>query len=211
MILSDADSWINAAVEDLQMDWMELGHSVHWTHQAKDLPTADFCFCLSFGQLVTNETRALFRHTLVVHESALPAGKGWSPLTWQIIDGCNRIPVTLFEAVEQVDSGTIYAQRWIEFEGHELIDELREAQAEATLELCRWFVDEYPASVMQGREQSGEESFYRRRRPTDSALDPEKTIAEQFNLLRVVDNEKYPAFFVWRGCQYNLAIKRRFQ
>lgn len=141
-----------------------------------------------------------------MHESDLPQGKGWSPLTWQILDGQPRIPVTLIEAAERVDSGVIYAQRWLEFQGHELIDELRAAQAEATHDLCRWFVDTYPRSAEQGRPQQGEESFYARRRPADSRLDPEQPLAEQFNLLRVVDNERYPAFFEWRGKRYTLSI-----
>ena len=34
----------------------------------------------------------------------------------------------------------------------------------------------------------------------------DKTIKEQFNLLRVVDNEKYPAFFDYSGTRYLLKI-----
>jgi methionyl-tRNA formyltransferase len=30
-----------------------------------------------------------------VHESALPQGQGWSPMTWQILEGASPIPVTL--------------------------------------------------------------------------------------------------------------------
>ena len=37
--------------------------------------------------------------------------------------------------------------------------------------------------------QTGEESFYSRRWLSDSRLDVNKTIVEQFNLLRVVDNQ----------------------
>lgn len=209
VILSDEDSWINPAIYDLMIDWTELGHRVHWTHRQEDLPPADFCFLLSFSQVVPSEVTAQFRHTLVVHESELPQGKGWSPLSWQVIDGRRRIPVTLFEAVDRVDSGRIYAQRWIEFEGHELVDELRAVQAKATLSLCRWFVERYPESAAQAREQIGVESFYARRGPADSELDPEKSIADQFNLLRVVDNERYPAYFTWHGYQYQLIVSRK--
>jgi hypothetical protein len=42
--------------------------------------------------------------------------------------------------------------------------------------------------------QTGEPSWYKRRRPADSELDPDLSIREQFNLLRTVDNERYPAF-----------------
>lgn len=190
------------------IDWGELGHHVFRAHDIVQLPEADFCFCLSFGQLLPKVVRAQFRHTLVVHESDLPQGKGWSPLTWQILEGKQRIPVTLFEAAEHVDSGDLYAQRWLQFQGHELIDDLRAAQAEATLELCRWFVDHYPASAAQARPQTGAESLYPRRCPDDSRLDPYRTIAEQFDLLRVVDNRRYPAFFECLGHRYRFVISK---
>lgn len=206
VVLSDLTSWINSTVEVLVEDWKQLGHEVFWGHDLQELPSADFCFCLSFSQLIPTIIRQQFKHALVVHESDLPAGKGWSPLTWQILEGKKRIPITLFEAADDVDSGPIYAQRWIEFEGHELVDELREGQATATKDICQWFVDHYPESLSEVREQQGLESFYARRRPKDSELDPNKTIAEQFNLLRVADNERYPAFFELNGRRFYLKI-----
>lgn len=211
MILSDANSWINSTVDDLVTDLSEQGHEVAWHHELNDVQDGDFLFCLSFGQLVLATMRSKFQHTLVVHESDLPQGKGWSPLTWQILEERNRIPVTLFEAAEDVDSGPIYAQRWLEFEGHELIDELREGQVKATVDLCRWFVDDYPNSANEAAEQKGEESFYARRRPRDSELDANKSLAEQFNLLRIVDNERYPAWFEINNRLFRLVIEKNEQ
>lgn len=206
VILSDSTSWINSTIEVLAEDWKKSGHEVSWFHHLQLLPSADFCFCLSYGKLIPPTIRQQFKHALVVHESDLPLGKGWSPLTWQILEGKNRIPITLFEAADDVDSGPIYAQRWIEFEGYELVDELREGQARATKEICQWFVDHYPESISEAKKQQGRESFYTRRRPMDSELDPNKTIAEQFNLLRVADNLRYPAFFEINGRRFYLKI-----
>ena len=138
----------------------------------------------------------------------MPKGKGWSPLTWQILEGKNRIPATLFEAAEKVDSGVIYAQEWMEFEGHELIDELREEQASATIKLCKRFVDGYPQILDQAHEQAGEESFYPRRREADSELDLTQSLESQFDLLRVVDNQRYPAFFQYKHKRYSLKIEK---
>lgn len=45
------------------------------------------------------------------------------------------------------------------------------------------------------RTQNGEASHYRRRQPADSQFEPERYLAEQLNLLQVVDNQRYPAFF----------------
>ena len=221
-MLSDKKSWINAYLLDVILDWEAQGHAVTWKHDvceaqpmldrrpgcSHDEPSTNFCFCLSFSQILPSALRERFEHTLVVHESDLPQGKGWSPLTWQILEGANRIPVTLIEAAARVDSGPIYAKRWLEFQGNELIDELRAGQAEATHQLCRWFVDRYPQNAEQARSQQGEESFYPRRRPADSRLDADKSLTEQFELLRVVDNDHYPAFFELRGNTYRLTIMR---
>jgi methionyl-tRNA formyltransferase len=144
-------------------------------------------------------------YNLVIHESALPSGKGWSPLTWQVLEGKDRIAVTLFEASNNVDSGRIYDQVFIELDGTELIEELRAKQAKATSDLLLKFVSDYPKKN-KGNEQKGRSSFYPRRKPEDSRLDTEKTISEQFNLLRVSDNERYPAYFVRNGVKYILKI-----
>ena len=113
----------------------------------------------------------------------------------------------LFEVVERVDSGDIYLQEWLEFEGHELIDELRQAQAAATLHLCREFANRYPEVLKSAKPQVGKESFYLRRKPKDSQLDVSCSLAQQFNLLRVVDNAKYPAFFELHNRQYSLKVE----
>ena len=186
---------MNDYIQELLLDWLVAGHRVLWVHDKHELRPGDFCFYLSCGQIVHANILAQFRHNLVVHESDLPRGKGWSPLTWQVIEGENRIPATLFEATEKVDSGVIYAQEWMEFEGHELIDELREAQAKATIKLCKQFVDSYPHILDNAREQIGESNYYPRRLPDDSRISPEKSIPELFPLLRVADYNRYPCFF----------------
>jgi methionyl-tRNA formyltransferase len=57
-----------------------------------------------------------------------------------------------------------------------------------------------------GLPQAGEPTWYARRRAADSRLDPDRTLAQQFDLLRVVDNDRYPAFFDLRGHRYRLRI-----
>jgi methionyl-tRNA formyltransferase len=205
-ILSDAASWLNESIAELVLGWIRTGHTVEWVHEPAELQGGDNCFYLSCGQLVPAQIRARYRHNLVVHESALPHGKGWSPLTWQVLEGCTEIPVTLLEAAERVDSGLIYAEEIIRLRGDELVSELRARQAAATLTLCRRFVQDYAECVARARAQSGQETFYARRRPEDSRLAPERSLAEQFNQLRVADNERYPAFFEHQGRRYRLAI-----
>ena len=207
-VLTDAGSWISPYVDELAQEWELAGHAVRIAHRVEQALPADFCFCLSFSRIVSAEVRKQYRHTLVVHESDLPDGRGWAPMTWQILEGKSRIPVTLIEAVDAVDAGPIYLQEWITLDGTELNPEWRLLQAQATQDLCMQWVKAYPAIVDRARPQAGAGSIYARRRLADSRLDPAKTLAEQFNLLRVVDNESYPAFFEHAGALYRISIDK---
>lgn len=202
-ILTDnPDSWIVPTSLRLTELLREKGHDAAFIQESNEIEEGDILVLLSCEKIINEKTLKLNKHNLVVHESALPQGKGWSPLTWQILEGKNEIPITLFEAEIRVDSGVVYDQRVMQFAGWELIDKLREAQANHTVEMVLDFVDKYPGNI--GRPQSGEESYYRRRTPEDSELDIDKSLKEQFDLFRVADNERYPAFFKYRGRKYFL-------
>ena len=126
------------------------------------------------------------------------------------VEGNNKIVVTLIEAQDKVDSGKIYKKLSKKFSGYELLNELRASIADITLYLCRYSVEKYPQNLKKAKYQNDKETFYPRRFPKDSRLDLNKSIKEQFNLLRVVDNDRYPAFFEINGHKYYLLIKEKF-
>jgi len=207
-VCSDQGSWINEFIPHWIQERLTMGHAIAWAHDATLLTKSHFCFYFSYSRIVDLSVRSRHHHNVVVHESALPAGRGWSPLTWQVLDGERDITVTLFEAVDAVDAGTIYLQTTISLLGDELVDELREKQAQATFALCHQFLADYPAVVQHGREQHGTPSYYQRRKPIDSQLDLNISLKDQFNLMRVCDNARYPAWFEFAGKRYSLQINR---
>ena len=198
---------MNHYIPALVQEALRLGCSLHWVHDHQQLVPGDVCFLLSYGRIVSDEWLAIHRHNLVVHASALPQGKGWSPMSWQVLEGASTIPLTLFEADVALDAGPIYAQEMLQLEGHELAPEWQQLQAEATIRLCSRWLKSYPASAACAQPQQGEESAYGRRRPEDSGLDLQQSLEYQFPILRVVDNEAYPAFFVRHGRRYRLQIE----
>jgi len=113
----------------------------------------------------------------------------------------------MFEASDGVDNGEIYMQKILKLSGYELHDELREKQASFIMDMCKEFIDNYERYKVPTPQQ-GKESFYPKRTPKDSKLDINKSIKEQFNLLRVVSNEEYPAFFEIDGHRYILKIEK---
>lgn len=206
-IVTESSGWMTPYVSELAARWRGQGHTVIQTDVARYDPV-DAAFFLSYGRLVDAEGLALARANLVVHGSALPEGRGWSPWSWEILRGNNRLALTLFEAAEGVDSGPIYDQRWVELQGHELIDEWQGMQARVTVAMCADFIDAFPGILERARPQQGEPSYHPRRRSQDSRLDPDASIAAQFGLLRIVDNQRYPAYFEHEGHRYKIAITR---
>jgi methionyl-tRNA formyltransferase len=204
-VLVDNESWVLPYAERLVAAARADGHMACLVRHAMDLPEGDVAFFLGCLHLVPTSVRARHNVNLVVHESDLPKGRGFAPVTWQVLEGRDTIPVCLLEAVEEPDAGGIVLRDEIRLAGTELCDELRRLQGETTVDLCLRYLraERSPEPVRQ----AGVATWYRRRRPADSELDPEQTLAEQFNLLRVVDNQAYPAFFRYRGRCYRLRIE----
>jgi methionyl-tRNA formyltransferase len=202
-VLTNKQSWIVPYAERLlrQLDEKYKKH-VYFDHN--EVPQGDCLIILGYEKILSPDILARNKHNLVVHESSLPQGKGWSPLTWQVLEGKNNVPIILFEADESVDGGDIYYHDMIELDGHELIDEIREKQGNKTIELVIRFFMDYPN--ISGSKQIGSESFYQRRRADDSELEIDRSLKDLFNKFRIVDNERYPAFFRYKGHKYLLKI-----
>ena len=194
-LLSDRHSWLNPTLPRLISALWQRGHAVRWIHTPAELSSGDVCLLLSCSRLLSNEQLALHRHNLVVHESALPKGQGWSPMTWQIIEGVSSVPITLFEAVADLDTGPIYLQQQITLRVTNWSG-VASSRGQATLDLCLTWFDSYQQLISSVQAQRDESSHYPRRRPDDSQLDPCLSIVESFNLLRVVDSQRYPAFLI---------------
>ncbi len=202
ILVDNPNSWIlNYAKELLESIKSKFNYNAKLLHKHEEVVEGDVLCLLACEKIFKN--LPLNKHNLVVHESDLPKGKGWSPLTWQVLEGKKRIPITLFEATEKVDAGKIYNQDFIKLDGYELLPEIKHKQGVITNNLILKFLENYPN---QGKEQKGEETFYDKRGPKDSQLSIDKSLKEQFNLLRVCDNERYPAFFYLNDKKYVLKI-----
>jgi methionyl-tRNA formyltransferase len=191
--------------------WQELtasaGHEVNLHFDRRDLSGGDVLFLVSCGQIIREAERARYRAALVLHASDLPSGRGWSPHIWSVVNGASTITLCMLEAQDPVDSGPVWLRTRIELGGHELLAEINQKLFAAELSLMSTAVERFDR--MQPVPQQGDPGEYMpRRTPDDSRLDPEKTIAEQFDLLRVVDNDRYPAFFDHRGHRYVVRIEK---
>lgn len=171
-----------------------------------DANGGDILFLVSCHEIIGAPLRERYRNVLVLHASDLPNGKGMSPHVWQVLEGATEIVVTLLEAANALDAGDIWHQARVEIPPTALHDEIHDRLFEAELALMSWALDNH-ASV-KPRPQLGVSSYYCRRTPQDSCIDPQTTLQQAFNQLRIADPDRYPAFFEHLGVKFKIRIER---
>ncbi len=205
-ILTSPTSWFVPYTKKLKKE-ISNNYKVEIFFEHKEIPDKyEVIFILSYFKIIEKGYLEKHKHNIVLHESNLPKGKGWAPLFWQILKGKNKIPIVLFEATKEVDAGKIYLKDHIKLKGHELNKEIRKLQAQKQIEMCLKFLNAY--NKIKPNKQKGSSSFYKRRTPLDSQLNINKSIKSQFNLLRIVNNKKFPAFFIHKGQKYTIKISK---
>jgi methionyl-tRNA formyltransferase len=182
-------------------------HNILLVFDKAELEGGDILFLVSCAQMIDVCYREKYNSALVLHASDLPNRRGWSPHIWSILDGENEITVSLLEASEPVDTGRIWLKTSFLLEGHELLDEINEKLFDAEIFLMTSAVER--ANTIKPTPQVGDAGVYMKKRtPKDSEIDPKKSIVEQFDLLRTVDFDRYPAFFYHRGYKYKIKIEK---
>ena len=203
-ILTSPNQWFVPYAQQLQTHITNA--SLFFDHYDIRQPF-DIIFILSYHKIIDAPSLKKHKHNIVIHASDLPNGKGWAPMFWQVLEGKNEIPFTMFEASEGIDDGQIYMKKVLNLSGFELNAELRQKQALFIQEMCLDFLNKYDVYKIP-HAQKGESTFYPKRSQKDSELDIHKTLYEQFNILRIVDNDEYPAFFKVDGQNYILKIEK---
>ena len=182
-------------------------HSVALVSRKTELTSGDLLFLISCQEIIDASVRQNFSKTLVIHASDLPKGRGWSPHIWQLLEGQLEIVVTLLEAADSVDTGDIWKKLPIHITRHELADEINEKLFDAELKLMTFAVDNFQ-TVHPQPQTNTDATYYPKRSTVDSRIDPHKSIADQFDLIRISDPNRYPAFFDLHGHRYIIRLEK---
>lgn len=191
--------------------WMDIQqglHEVELVQRKSDLACGEILFLVSCSEIIDAKVRDKYSATLVLHASDLPKGRGWSPHIWEIVNGADSITVTLLEAEDKVDSGRIWHKLEIPVPKHALWDEINQLLFEAEVELINFAVQNFGTASPALQKTTKSANYYPRRTPADSRVDVNKSIAEQFDLIRVCDPNRFPAYFEYLGIRYTLKLEK---
>ncbi len=102
-----------------------------WTSTSIDL-----LLTVSWRYIIPREVYERARlGTFVLHDSLLPAYRGFAPTVWAIINGEDHTGVTLFEIAEGVDTGRIIAQQRVPIGADDTIADVMEHVTQTYLEV----------------------------------------------------------------------------
>ena len=207
LLCNDAKHPVNAHLEK----WMANAAAQHKVTLVRTMAEAtggDILFLISSTEIILTQDRVRYRASLVLHASDLPKGRGWSPHIWALSEGAELITLSLLEAEDKVDSGRIWKKLQIPVPRHALWDEINHLLFNAEISLMDFAVKNFSNIEPLHQPTDVEATYYPRRTPQNSRIDPEKSIAMQFDLIRVCDPNRFPAFFDFRGQRYLLKLEK---
>lgn len=191
--------------------WIELNqedHQITLARRKTELPGGEILFLISCSEIIGPTDRAAYGATLVLHASDLPRGRGWSPHIWELVNGAHQITLSLLEAEDKVDSGRVWEKIKISIPKHALWDEINNLLFDAEISLINFAIENH--KVIKPVEQVAdiEPTYYPRRTPEHSKIDPQLSLASQFDRIRVCDPQRFPAFFELHGHRYKLTLEK---
>ena len=162
--------------------------------------TFDIVFGTGIYQLIKEPYLSLPAYGIVFfHETPLPEGKGNSPIQWTVFNKRPNLTVTAFKATEGMDAGAILYQYNIPLSSSDTLEILDKKRSLGIKKSFSEILEELKQGYIVLRAQTGQDSISQRRTPDDSELDPNETLLNLWDKIRVCDNNKFPAFFHLNG------------
>lgn len=183
-------------------------HNITIARTCAELTSGDFLFLVSCSEVINEAKKESYRHTLVLHASDLPKGRGWSPHVWEIIQGGEALTLSLLEAEDKVDTGRIWLKQLIPVKKAALWDEVYHLLFDAEIKLMNEVLERFDQIKPYQQDTDTEPTYHRRRTPEDSRVDPNSSISDQFDLIRMCDPDRYPAWFEIHGQKYKLILEK---
>lgn len=158
----------------------------------KNLP--DIVLICSFNKVLSEDTLKLVSF-INVHLGDLPRYRGRANVNWAIINGENKITISIHKVTPDLDGGNIYAKYPIEIKKSENVGDVYK-KINKKLENVLTSVLNKILGGHNGIPQKGEATYCITRLPEDGLIDWNKTTREIYNLIRGV-TKPYPGAFTY--------------
>ncbi len=126
---------------------------------------------------------------IVFHMTDLPYGRGGSPLQNLIVRGHKKTKISALKVEEDLDAGPIYLKKDLNLDG----------SADEIFKRASGIIKEMIEEIIEGNikpvPQNGDPVIFKRRVPAESNLKDVSSVADAYDLIRMLDAEGYPHAF----------------
>jgi len=161
---------------------------------------ADLGIIVGYSKYIGKNLRESFKLGIInLHASYLPEYRGAAPLNWALINGENKIGLSIYFIDAGIDTGPIIKQEFINIDINHTINDVitrsLELYPKMLIEVCdKIDKGDYSATVQNLHEGS----YFTKRKPEDGLIDwRNHTDFEIHNLIRALTKPYPGAFFIY--------------
>ena len=202
ILIDPNNSWIQKFTKKIHYN--KKKYFIKFENIENRVMNQDVVLVLSYTKILREKFFKKNKLVLIAHPSDLPKDRGFAPVQNQILKNKTKIYFSLIKAVKKVDAGPICLKISFFLDGLELYEDMRIKQGKAAIKLIEKFLNKYPK--IKFKDQIGKSNYNKRRTNKDYKLNLNKTIKSQLNILRISNNENYPAYFIYKKQKYILKI-----
>ena len=159
----------------------------------------DYIFVINWRTLFDDKLLNMSKYGVIgIHASDLPKYRGFSPINWAIINGENKIGISIFYLDKEVDSGNIIKKNYIDILENDDIASVIEKVKEKYIDMFRGLLSNLKS--IKSISQKGEITYTSKRRPEDGMIDFNlKDSLDIYNLIRALKHPYPMAFFKYKN------------
>lgn len=149
-------------------------------------------FLPHWSYIISKEIYTSFE-CVVFHMTDLPFGRGGSPLQNLIARGFNETKISALKVESGIDSGDIYLKEDLSLHGTAQEIFIRSSK------IIEKMINALVLNDLKPTSQTGEVTYFERRKPSDGDLSKFIEIDELYDLIRMLDADGYPKAFIELG------------
>ena len=165
---------------------------------------------LSIGFPYIIPQNILMRHKIAIniHPTLLPKYRGPTTGAYILINNEKESGSTVHHMAKEVDSGDIILQKKVKLSPFDTIKSLQRKVYSIEPDLISEAFCLLDKNIARKQDLTKGSIFFKRRKPSDSQINPNKPLIELVNEIRACDAKHFPAFFYYHGEKVNLKLWR---
>ncbi len=192
-IIAASKVWNNNIIEELSLatnkNFKGIFNKNDLTKSILDAINPKYIFFTHWSYIIPEEI-FLNYDCVVFHMTDLPFGRGGSPLQNLILGGYSKTKVSALKVIKEIDAGPIYSKKDLDLSGN--AQEIYERASK----VCEKIIIEMTTKTLEPIPQSGDPTYFERRRPSQSNLKGASNLDEIYNMIRMLDADGYPKAFL---------------